>query len=99
MLTLNLNEKFSEPTRSMNSERKHAKPFTPLTIIGEGRCMIFPCWGFASELFTTVSGFDVIRSASIGSVCDSSPNRFFYVNNFLFLLIFMVRELGSEKRK
>lgn len=57
----------------------------------------FVSLGFASGLFTTASGFDVIVSALIGSVCDSSSNPFYVMNSFLFLLIFMVGELGSEE--
>lgn len=57
--------------------------------------MIFSFWGFTSGLFTNASGF--FMSASIGSACDSTLNRFFDINSFLFLLLFMVGELGSEE--
>jgi len=39
------------------------------------------------ELITSESGFGVIVSTSIGSVCDNTSNRFLDINNFLFLLV------------
>lgn len=67
---LDLNVKFSEPTRSMSSERRLTKSLKPLTIIGGGRFALFSREVCTSGLFTSASVFGVILSTSIASVCD-----------------------------
>lgn len=81
----------------MRSERRLTKSLIPLTNIGGGRCALFTCVVGVSELFTSESGFGVIVSTSIGSVCDSTSNRFLDINSFLCLVVFWVGEFGSEK--
>jgi hypothetical protein len=51
----------------------------------------------ASGLFISGSGFGVIDSTSIASVCDRTSNRFLEINSFLCLMVFWVEELGSEE--
>ena len=81
----------------MSSDRRLTKSLNPLIIIEGGRWAFFTCVVGASELFTSESGFGVFLSTSIGSVCDNTSNRFLNINNFLFLLIIWVGELGSEE--
>jgi hypothetical protein len=51
----------------------------------------------ASGLLTSGSGFGVIVSTSIASVCNRTSNQFLEINSFLCLLVFWVGELGSEE--
>lgn len=66
---LDLNVKFSGLTRSMSSKRRLIKFLIPLTIIGGGRFVLISCEVCALGLITSGSGFGVIESTSIGSVC------------------------------
>lgn len=57
---LDLNVKFSGPTRLMSSECRLTKSLIALTIIGGGRFALFTIEVCASGLLTSGSGFGII---------------------------------------